>query len=77
MVTAPGLASALFGEDDNDDDDHNDGGDRNDRPPDREWILKQGFIRDPVKTKQALPDQRLWPPEFDRLPVIKGRIRVD
>jgi hypothetical protein len=50
-------------------------GDEN--PPDREVVLNQGFTRDPEITKQALPDRRLWPPEFDKVPTINGRIRVD
>ncbi len=61
VVTPTDLASVLFGQD----------------PPDREVVLNQGFTRDPIKTKQALPDERLWPPEFDNLPLVNGRIRID
>jgi hypothetical protein len=62
VVTPADIASALFGDE---------------GPPDRDVILNQGFTRDPTITKQALPVQHLWPPEFDRLPVSNGRIRVD
>jgi hypothetical protein len=62
VITPTELAWILFGEE---------------GPPDREVVLSQGFPRDPGITKQALPDQRLWPPEFDDLPLIGGRIRVD
>ncbi|GAB4906936.1 hypothetical protein MAHJHV65_41230 [Mycobacterium avium subsp. hominissuis] len=56
------LANLLFG----------DGG-----PPDREVVLNQGYTRDPEITKNALPDPRLWPQEFDLLPITNGRIRID
>jgi hypothetical protein len=48
-----------------------------DGAPDREIVLSQGFTRDPIKTKQALPHEGLWPPEFDELPITNGRIRID
>jgi hypothetical protein len=62
VVTPADLASVLFGEE---------------GPPDRDVVLNQGFTRDPAITKDALPDDRLWPPEFEGLPMTNGRIRVD
>jgi hypothetical protein len=56
------LASVLFG---------------GQRPPGRDTLLNQGFTRDPAKTKKALPDARLWPPELDQAPVVHGRFRID
>ncbi len=62
MVTPADLATLLFGQD---------------GPPEREVVLNQGFTRDAAKTKRALPDERLWPLEFDNLPLVNGRIRID
>ncbi|MEB4211298.1 hypothetical protein [Mycobacterium sp. 94-17] len=61
-MTATELAAVLFGDD---------------GPPDREELLDQGFTRDPSIIKNALPDSRLWPQEFDALPISHGRIRID
>lgn len=60
-MTAAGLAAALFGDNE---------------PPDRAKLLDQGFTRDPAIIKKALPDSRLWPQEFDGLPITNGRIRI-
>jgi hypothetical protein len=47
-------------------------------PPRDEYVLGQGFMRDPVYCKGVLPDERMWPAELDQLPVnSNGRIRID
>lgn len=48
-------------------------------PPARdEYVLAQGFLRDPAYCKGVLPDERMWPGELDLLPVnTNGRIRID
>lgn len=48
-------------------------------PPLRQnYVLGQGFTRDPVYSKGVLPDARMWPDELDQLPVdATGRIRID
>lgn len=49
-----------------------------DPPSRRDYVLRQGFTRDPVYSKGVLPDARMWPNELDRLPVdTTGRIRID
>lgn len=43
-----------------------------------EYVLGQGFTRDPAYCKGVLPDERMWPSELNQLPVnAKGRIRID
>lgn len=44
------VPSALFGDD---------------GPPDREEVLRQGFLRDLARCKALLPDARMWPAELD------------
>jgi hypothetical protein len=48
-------------------------------PPQRQdYVLGQGFTRDPAYCKGVLPDERMWPGELDQLPVnATGRIRID
>jgi hypothetical protein len=48
-------------------------------PPLRlDYVLSQGFTRDPAYSKGVLPDARMWPAELDQLPVnATGRIRID
>ncbi len=48
-------------------------------PPQREeYVLGQGFTRDPAYCKSVLPDERMWPCELDQLPTNpNGRIRID
>lgn len=43
-----------------------------------EYVLRQGFTRDPGYCKSVLPDERMWPSELDQLPAQpNGRIRID
>lgn len=43
-----------------------------------EYVLGQGFTRDPEYCKSVLPDERMWPSELDQLPAQpNGRIRID
>ena len=47
-------------------------------PSRRDYVLGQGFMRDPIYCKGLLPDERMWPRELDQLPVnANGRIRID
>lgn len=47
-------------------------------PPRDEYVLAQGFLRNPAYCRSVLPDERMWPEELDRLPAgTDGRIRVD
>jgi hypothetical protein len=49
-----------------------------DPPLRQDYVLSQGFTRDPVYSKGVLPDARMWPDELDQLAVdATGRIRVD
>ncbi|WP_237025301.1 MULTISPECIES: hypothetical protein [unclassified Mycolicibacterium] len=36
-----------------------------DGPPDRDEVLRQGFLRDLARCKELLPDARMWPGELD------------
>jgi len=47
------------------------------KSPSRDELLNQGFTRNPALTKKAVPDQRMWPPELDHLPLVGGRFRID
>ncbi len=60
-MTAEALAKALFPG----------------KPPSRDELLNQGFTRNHALTKKAVPDQRMWPPELDQLPLAGGRFRID
>ena len=43
-----------------------------------DYVLAQGFLRNPEYCRGVLPDERMWPPELDRLPAnVDGRIRID
>ena len=43
-----------------------------------EYVLGQGFTRDPGYCKSVRPDERMWPSELDQLPAQpNGRIRID
>lgn len=47
-------------------------------PPRGEYVLEQGFTRDPKYCRGVLPHEQMWPSEFDELPVnANGRIRID
>lgn len=61
-MNVPELARALFGDN---------------RAIDRDDLLSQGFLRDSAKTKRAIPNSQLWPPELDQLPLTNGRFRID
>lgn len=49
------------------------------RPPQRnEYVLAQGFSRDPVYCRRVLTDERMWPREFEQLATNPdGRVFVD
>lgn len=47
-------------------------------PPREEYVLGQGFMRDPSYCKGVLPDERMWPGELDQVSASpNGRIRID
>lgn len=46
-------------------------------PPRSEYVLDQGFLRDPAYCQGLLPDHRMWPGEFNQLTPNSGRIRID
>lgn len=47
-------------------------------PVREDWVLGQGFTRDPSYCRGLLPDERMWPFELDQLPMTSNdRIRID
>lgn len=48
-----------------------------DGPPDRDEVLRQGFLRDLARCKDLLPDTRMWPAELDVDGEAVGKQRVD
>ena len=51
--------------------------DGQDPPLRHDYVLSQGFTRDPAYSKGVLPDARMWPDELDQLPVdAAGRILI-
>ncbi len=48
-----------------------------DGPPDRDEVLRQGFLRDLVRCKDLLSDARMWPAELDAADGDGDKQRLD